>query len=388
MRRALQLAGATVIACVLGAVGAAQAQDGKGEPFELVRALQSLQDQVVRGNTRAHAAQRALLARIAEQFEALGPERWKDPKNARAAVVFVLSGGSARALHKLMQNGAGAAINEKLLKGSLAYGEGRHDEATELLVGIDARALDPGMAGLVTYVQGELVAKKEPAKALGYFDDARLLSPGTIIEEAALRRQIALLAAAGTADRYETLATQYLRRFPNSVYAGGFRQQFAVAIAVHTDAAEAGRLARLQSMLGGVEQSDRREVYLTIAKEAVAKGKVEMAKFAAANAARLAEEASVERERARLYEGAALIVTEDFERGVEVLGAVERSRLDDGDAALLDAAVGVAGQMRRMPDLPDAEPPAAGAPEANQALAQARKTIAQVDDILSGADRR
>ena len=301
----------------------------------------------------------------------------------------MLSGGSARALQKLMRSGASTDINEKLLKGTLAYGEGRHDEAAELLAGVEARALDPGTAGLVAYVQGELTAKKEPAKAQVHFDDARLLSPGTIIEEAALRRQIALLAAAGSADRYEALATQYLRRFPNSVYAGGFRQQFALAIAGHTDAAESGRLARLERMLGGVAQSDRREVYLMIAKEAVAKGKMAMAKFAAANAEPLTEAASTDRERARLYEGAALIVTEEFDRGVEVLGTVERSKLAETDAALLDAALSVAGQVRRMPDPPDAEPPVAASPAGEgQALAQARKAVAQVDEILSGADKR
>ena len=390
MRRVLTLAGA-MLACGLGWTGAVHGQEGKSEPFELVRSLQSLQDQVVRGNTRAHAAQRVLLARIAERFDVLSADGWKDPKNARAAVVFVLSGGSARALQKLMHSGASTDINEKLIKGTLAYGEGRHDAAAELLTGIEARALDPAMAGLVAYVQGELAAKKEPAKALVYFDDARLLSPGTIIEEAALRRQIALLAAAGNADRYETLATQYLRRFPNSVYAGGFRQQFALAIAGHTDAAEPGRLARLERMLGGVAQSDRREVYLLIANEAVAKGKMAMAKFAAANAEPLTEAASTDRERARLYQGAVLIVTEEFDRGVEVLSAVERTKLAETDASLLDAALSIAGQVRRMPDTPDAEPPRAASPArevASQALAQARQAIAQVDEILSGADKR
>jgi chemotaxis protein MotC len=382
----LKLSGAA-IACVLTAAGAAYGQDGKGEPFELVRSLQSLQDKVVRGNTRAHAAQRELLGRIAEQLEAVGDEKWKDPKNARAAVVFVLSGGSARVLQKVMRSGASADVGEKLLKGALAYGEGRHDEAAELLGGIEARALDPGMAGYVAYVQGELTAKKEPVKALAHLDDARLLSPGTIVEEAALRRQIALLAAAGKADRYESLATQYLRRFPNSVYAGGFRQQFAVAIAGHTNAGEPGRLARLESILGGVEQTDRREVYLAIAGEAIAKGKVEMAKFAAAHARRLTEESSAERERARLYEGAALIVTEAFDRGVEMLGAVERSKLAETDTALLDAALAIAGQVRRPPDPPDSEPADAAGPE-DQMLARARKSVAQVDEILGGADKR
>jgi chemotaxis protein MotC len=388
VRRVLTLAGA-LLACGLGWTGAVYGQDGKSEPFELVRSLQSLQDQVVRGNTRAHAAQRALLARIAEQFDVLSGDGWKDPKNARAAVVFVLSGGSARALQKLMQSGAGKDINEKLIKGTLAYGEGRHDAAAELLAGIEARALDPAMAGLVAYVQGELVAKKEPAKALVYFDDARLLSPGTIVEEAALRRQIALLAAAaGSADRYEMLATQYLRRFPNSVYAGGFRQQFALAIAGRADAAEPSRLAHLDGMLGGVAPSDRRELYLMIAKEAVTKANMKMAKFAAARAEPLAEASSADRERARLYQGAALIVTEEFDRSVEVLSAVERGKLAETDAALLDAALSIAGQVRRMPDTPDAEPPSVAGEVTGQALAQARKAIAQVDEILSEADKR
>lgn len=390
MRRVLTLAGA-MIACGLGWAGVVHGQDGKSEPFELVRSLQSLQDQVVRGNTRAHAAQRVLLARIAEQFDVLSADGWKDPKNARAAVVLVLSGGSARALQKLMQSGAGKDINEKLIKGTLAYGEGRHDAAAELLAGIEARALDPAMAGLVAYVQGELVAKKEPAKALVYFDDARLLSPGTIVEEAALRRQIALLAAAGSADRYEMLATQYLRRFPNSVYAGGFRQQFALAIAGRADAAEPSRLAHLDGMLGGVAPSDRRELYLMIAKEAVAKANMKMAKFAAAHAEPLAEATSADRERARLYQGAALIVTEEFDRGVEVLNAVERGKLAETDAALLDASQSIARQVRRMPDTPDAEPPTVAnraGEVTGQALAQARKAIAQVDEILSGADKR
>src|SRR5262245_9099415 len=153
MRRSLKLA-AAMIACALGG-GTALGQD---EAFELVRALQSLQDQVVRGNTRAHAAQRALLGRIAEQFDSLSSEKWKDSKNARAAVIFVLSGGTARALQKLVRNGVAAGIDEKLVKGALAYGEGRHEEAAELLLQLDARTLDPGVAGHVAYVRAELVS--------------------------------------------------------------------------------------------------------------------------------------------------------------------------------------------------------------------------------------
>ena len=86
----------------------------------------------------------------------------------------------ARAAEADRQRQRGADIDEKLLKGALAYGEGRHRRSrASCSDGIEARTLDPSMAGHVAYVQGELAAKKEPAKALAHLDDARLLSPGT-----------------------------------------------------------------------------------------------------------------------------------------------------------------------------------------------------------------
>jgi chemotaxis protein MotC len=388
VRLAAKLSGAAIGAAL--AAGAAYGQDGKGEPFELVRSLQSLQDQVVKGSARAHAEQRVLLERIAEQFELLSSERWQDPKNVRAAVVFVLSGGGAHVLQKPTSSDGGRTIDPKLLKGSLAYAEGRVEEAAEMLGAIDARALDPGLAGHVAYVQGELAAKKEPAKALAHFDDARLLSPGTIIEEAALRRQVALLAAAGNDDRYEALAAQYMRRFPNSVYARGFREQLATGIAASKNASRPGRFAHLESLLGSIQQPDRREIFLAIAKEAISKGRVEMARFAAAHAMRLSDEHSAERERAQLYEAAALIVTEDFEQGVTKLGALDRSKLPDADAALLDAALAIATQVRRHPETPTEEPPAGDgrlAHDIGPALQHARSAIAKVDALLSRAER-
>jgi chemotaxis protein MotC len=383
----VRLVGAAM-AWVVALAWPALGQTGLGEPFELVRSLQSLQDQAVRGNTRAYANQRELLGRIAERFDAVDPERWKEPKNARAAVLFVLNGGNLRALQKVIERAKDNGLDEMLLKGVLAYGAGRKDEAAKMLGSVEARSLDASMAGHVAYVQGELVEKKEPAKALILFDDARLLAPGTIVEEAALRREIALLAAAGDGDRYEMLAAQYLRRFPNSIYGGGFRQKFAVAIAHNTSANDPDRLTRLASMLGGVGADERRDVYLTIAKAAIARGKVELARLAAANAVQLAKQDSVERERARLYEGAALIVTDDFDKGVENLRTVERSKLDETETVLLDAALSIASQIRRLPAGPEPDSPPPGEKGASstgesQVVQRARKAIAKVDQILS-----
>jgi chemotaxis protein MotC len=382
VRRILRFAGA---ALAFALAGASAGYGREGEPFELVRSLQSLQDQVVQGNARAHAAQRGLLERIGESFDRLSTQGWEDPRNGRAAVVFVLSGGTARVLRKLMDTRGSKSVDQKLLDATLAYGEGRLEAAAELLKEVQARTLDPGMGGLVAYVQGELEARKEPAKALSYFDDARLLSPGTIVEDAALRRQVALLIATGDAGRYEMLAAQYLRRFPDSVYARGFRQEFAAAVAVHAEAHKPDRLARLESILNGIAEEERRELYLAISERAILNGRVEMARFAAAHAAGLVKEAGIDLERARLYEAAALIVTDDFERGAKMLRSVERSKLAARDAHLLDSAKAIAEQVRHMPGLPpDTQ---SGPAMESKVLAQAGKAVANVDRLLSGADK-
>lgn len=393
MKRLLHL---SVLAILLGlaAGSTAPAQDSKGEPFELVRSLQSLQDQIARGNSRAYATQRVLLGRIAEQFATAPPERWKEAKNARAAIVFVLSGGNAKVVQKLLDSGAAFEIDENLLKGALAYAERRLEPAAELLGKVEARTLDVSIAGLVSFVQAELAAKSDPAKAFAYLDDARLLAPGTLVEEASLRRQISLIGPMEDRERYEALATLYLRRFPNSLYAGNFRQQFAIAIAGNVHASEPDRLARLEAIFAGVSVADRRDLYLTISEEALLKGKSGIAAFAAVGAEKLAVAGSAEEARARVYQGAALVATEGTEKGVALLESVERAKLSEADAALVDAGLAVADAVQRPPEDADAgddrakaatKPGESDAPAASAVVARAQKTFADVDQMLTEA---
>ncbi len=67
MKRAIAF-GALVSGLALLAAGPTLGQGSGGEPYELVRSLQSIQDQIVRGNARAHSYQRVLMGQIAERF--------------------------------------------------------------------------------------------------------------------------------------------------------------------------------------------------------------------------------------------------------------------------------------------------------------------------------
>src|SRR5262249_35028917 len=152
-----------------------------------------------------------------------------------------------------------AGPNDSVLRGALAYAEGRGGEAHALLGDVSALSLDPILAGHVALVQAELVANSDPRRAIARLDEARLLAPGTLVEEAALRRQVSLAGAAGLAEMFEALSGQYLRRFPKSFYAASFKQQFAAELAGRK--AGAVETTKLDTAINALENSEQRELY-------------------------------------------------------------------------------------------------------------------------------
>jgi chemotaxis protein MotC len=374
---------ALVMACAC-----AQAEEARA-PSELIRELKASQDRIAQGDTNAHLAQRTLLARIAEQLAAANPDVWTELRNARAALAFVLSGGKSAVLKKLAENGALSAIDDKLVRGVLAYAEGRDADALELLGAIDARELAPNLGGHIALAKAELIAKKDPKQALESLDEARLLAPGTLIEEAALRRQVSIVAASGEFDRFALLSTNYLRRFGRSVYALGFRRQFAIDVAARADTGEADHASRLQAVLEALEPGERRDLYLAIAREGLMRGRAEVARFAASHAGPLFEAESVGSLRARLYEAAALVLTDDIDKGAAMLEAIDRAKLGEEGAELASAAGAVAAEIRRLPPIAGAVEPAGGTDLAAtfKVAGTAQKTMAQVDELLIGAKR-
>ncbi|MGH8431326.1 MAG: hypothetical protein ACREUF_13080, partial [Solimonas sp.] len=187
---------------------------------------------------------------------------------------------------------------------------------------------------------------------------------------------------------------QYVRRFSNSVYAGSFREQYAMEVTGERYAAE--RLPKLEATLLDLEAPSRRQFYLAIAREAVIKGRVELAKLAAGNAVRLSDEDDGPNTvRAKLYAAAAAVVSKDFEEKRSSLEGVETSKLEQRDADLADAVLAIAREVvRPVPDMAiasDVPPPAAAGakPRDEERLAatlgtikSVRQTLAQVDAML------
>jgi chemotaxis protein MotC len=188
------------------------------------------------------------------------------------------------------------------------------------------------------------------------------------------------------------LASQYMRRFPSSIYAGAFREQLANEVTSLRYGPDEERLPRLEALLDGVDSANRRQCYLLILQEAVVKGRVELARLAARHAVRLTVGDSASHVRSRVYEAAVLIVTEDYEKGATALKDIDKTVLDVRDAELLEAAFAVAEEVRR-PAVPDAgaPPPEELAPAAKgdppgklKSVELAQKAMARVDELLAG----
>ncbi|MFF8802784.1 MULTISPECIES: chemotaxis protein [unclassified Methylobacterium] len=361
-----------------------------GLPVELTRTLQLLQDRIARGSTQAHLAQRQLLGHIEQRLTALVPETWAEAENVRAAVTFALAGGGPAVLRVLLASGKAPEAEQPLALGALAYLEGRERDARAKLAGIDPRTMPAGLAGQLALTQSALMVREAPAKSLELLDLARLLAPGTLVEEGALRRQIFVVAQGGDARRFEALSIQYLRRFRRSVYAGNFRQRFAGALTRLDFDSDRTRIASLERMLDEIEPESRRDLYLLVARAGLEQGRRETALFAAERAMGLAAPESRPAAQARLYRGAALIVADGrFEEGYEALRGLDRTDFAPPDAELLDAALSTAQQIRTpTPATETAAAPAASAsrpiPESGSLL-RAQEALARAERAMGAA---
>ncbi len=376
MNAARRLA-AGLLACGLTLAASARAEEPTTSPVQLVNDLQNLQAALAQGDTAALTSQPKLLREISEAFAAAKPEVWQNSRNARAAVIYLLSGGQPRVVIRLLQGGSVSKDDETLMRGAIAYELGHETEARRLLGALDPKSLELTLGGQVAFVQSMLLTTLDPNKAVGLLDLARLLSPGGLVEEAALRREVVLLGdIARDADKFMALAIQYMNRFPKSPYADNFLKTFTAALPRLRLAENVENFSRFEAMTTSLGRDDRRALFLTIARTALVSGGIAMADVAASKALALAAPDSVDAARGHLYQAAARTLTDQYETGVVALQSIDLKKLPKSDATLLAAARIVALRIR---DAPIAAPTAAPAQQDDSAAA----AIRLAEDALS-----
>ncbi|MCB8823546.1 chemotaxis protein [Microvirga rosea] len=393
----LLIAGWTSVASAQGT----KAAQVDASPVELVRTLQALQDQIAAGSTNAHVAQRVLLSHIDERLISMEAPVWKDPKNIRAAVTYVLSGGRPDVLKKVLSFGELPSPEGSLAQGALAYVEGREGEAQKFLSEVDAHKLPVTLSGQVALIQAALTVREDPGKSVALLDFARLQLPGTLVEEAALRREIFVVGQMGDSKKFDMLSRQYLRRFRYSVYAGNFRQRFAAALTRLEFTRDPDYFARLVATLNELEPAGQLELYLLVARAAVNQGQMPAAILAANKAKELSKGDAANTARSNLYRAAAVIVSpQGFEEGLSELKKLDRTILQAPDIALLESALAMASYIRENPQTTKVSvPPAVQAPDTAEratldpartptpAISRAQQALGAIDQLVRKENR-
>lgn len=360
------------------------------QPYQLVRSLQLIQDRIAAGDHAAMPMQAKLLEMTDARLRAADAEDLNDPKNFRALLVYGMSGGNPATVEAAVSRATSMdAESLSIAKGIINYLVGRPAGAIEVLKPIDPMTLPGDLGAFLALVKGSLIATDDPAGALALLDEARLLSPGTLVEEAALRRSIGIAVAQGDAARFALASTQYVERYLYSPYASQFADSFVSGvIALHMSISQ-DKLADITSMM---DPEREKVIYLRIARRAAIDGLSELSAFASTRAEQGRDgNTNQDDPRALLYSSLSTVTSDTIEDVRTKLGKIDRSKLSDGDRALLDAAQAVAGEVVAPPTslpaaTPATEPPAAADPAKGGAEASTAASPVSADSAAQAGD--
>lgn len=376
-RAFVRLAAAAAILIALGAAAPAQTISARTSD------LQALQARIAAGDKAALASQAELIRSVGAAIVAAKPETWQSKRETDSVVIYLMSGGDPRDVARLIDSGAVPSAEIPVIRGALAYVLGNEAEAEKRLSVLDPRTLPLRLAGPIAFAQSVLATSHDPKKAIALLDIARLLAPGTLVEEAALRREAVLVADQHEVDRVALLARQYAARFGASVYAESFLQSFAGALAQSGAIDSSENFAKFRGFFAALAPEPRRGFLLGLARAATLGGRFDVAATAARAALEIASPDSPEEARGRLYEAMARILTPEYDAGLAELQSVAQAKLDRRDQELLLAGRTVATYLRQPPVETGAPTPAdAAAAAAADPNDQVAKTILVAEATL------
>ena len=321
------------------------------EPYLLVRSMRMLQDQVASGKPEALPMLNRVLGHIAEQLRSAKPEVWQKPANAYAIFVYLLNGGNPEVVRSILASTKLDLVDPKLVAGSLAYADGDTLGFVESFQEVPPNVPSELVASIYLVTATQLAAI-DAGTALKRLDYIRLNAPGTLLEEAALRRAVTIAAQLRDKDKVRLLARNYLQRFAYSPYSEDFFRQFVDALMELNDRIRNDEIEEIASL---ARPRARLPLYLRIARGALVAGNLSRARFIAERAVALAGDLKADDTQARLYLAVANVGSDKTGDAKFTLSKLPRDRLHERDVKLLDAALGMASRILALP-IPELEP--------------------------------
>lgn len=340
-------AAAICMAVVMPAKSRAEDTAASAPPYLLVRSLQTIQDKVIAGDIDSLEVQRYLLNEIDRRLRTIDMAVFDDPRNVDAALIFAMSGGNPDTLDILAERDVEGNFDNRVTSILRRYLSGRGSTATSQLKDVVPEYRNTRIGPYLELIGANALMENQTDVALKFFDWARLEAPGSIVEEAALRRSLAITSQKGDAKRAMPYARRYARRFMNSPYASQFADIFVSLAMDHKDALPP---PEIKAVLSLIERKRQREIYLRLGRRAAIGGDKELAEFAAREARRLSNsEDSSQLALAELYSGLVNVPTDGIEKVLRDLAEIPDKSLSPKDRFLRDAARVIGEEVLRPP---------------------------------------
>jgi chemotaxis protein MotC len=352
-----------VVSAVVLAATHANAELAPLAPYQMVRSLQLVQDRIADGDHAALPMQRKLVELIDERLRVSGYDEFDDERNFRALLIYAMSGGNPRTVETIMTRLVLDETDARMATGVLEYLRGRMGSAATALKDVDPREVASEVAAFLALIKGSIAANDDPDKGLAYLDMARLMGPGTLIEEAALRRSAMLSVSQRETTRFLSLSEQYVRRFLRSPYASQFADAFVEGVAQLHGTID---LTLVAETIAAMNAEQGKVIYLRLARRAAIDQHTELLAFARGGLEKMAAEVGSEEDpRAILYSTVAAVTTDDVDAVRAQLNTIDHRRLSAGDRMLLDAALRIVDDVTSEPreDGPDEMLPGLTFPE-------------------------
>lgn len=347
------MARGTKILFLSGAILAAATQVHAGEeeelaPYKMLRSMQFVQDAVVMGDHSAGEMQRYLLGAIDKRLRTVDSSVFDDPRNVDATLIYAMSGGNPATLDYLVDRDVQGYFDNRVAEVLRKYLGGKGQTASKTLSEMAREYADKPIGPYLALVAGNTLMNSKPEEALKMYNWARLVAPGTIVEESALRRSLSIAVNAGLVPEGMKYASLYARRFLHSPYASQFADLF-VALAV--DNVHVIGVDRIREVAEVMEPDRRQAIYLRIARQATIAGERELARMAAEEVARMKDTNGKGLDvLAGFYGGLADVPSENIEKVAEGLDMVPEGALSERDLKLREAARAIAQEVLRAPD--------------------------------------
>lgn len=346
-----------------------------------VRAMLNQQTELALGNAGAGARLKASMSIVATMAENIDVQQLTK-QEYDAAAVYVLSGGRPDILERIITGTKLDAERRNLFEGAVSFVKGDLKAAAVKLASIDAAKFEPVLSARIYMLQANLEDKSPYDMRKKALLTAINLTLGTLFEEAATRRMVALAGENEALKDFSYWAERYERRFPLSPYFPDFWAD--VLKVVFTSEKRAGNftLNDLHQLLVHVPDDRKLTLVRALILRSIKEGYPRLCQFGLDEASDSNGKTGNDVEELRLYKLACAIGTSPEPVGRQ-LALLDRSKLDLNALELLDAASllakGVLSKGAGPPQLTDIYGPQPAYPGIEFVNARAASVAQQID---------